>query len=114
MSYPNIEWDLHSLDGWSKPKLKSVRLFMEKQKTFALMIIQNGQIVDQWGGNPSKKLLVHSCRKSFLSVLIGIHLSKINLSSTMRDINIDDIEPCLTQTEKNATVLDLLRARSGV
>ncbi len=36
------------------------------------------------------------------------------LSSTLGDLGIDDNAPSLTDIEKKATVVDLLKARSGV
>jgi len=38
---------------------------------------------------------------------------KIDLSSTLKELGIDDLTP-LTEVEKTATVKDLLSARSGV
>jgi CubicO group peptidase (beta-lactamase class C family) len=39
---------------------------------------------------------------------------KINLSATMEKLGIDDKKPSLTETEKQATVQELLEARSGI
>jgi CubicO group peptidase (beta-lactamase class C family) len=39
---------------------------------------------------------------------------RIDLAKTLEDLSIDDKPPSLTTLEKQATVLDLLRARSGV
>jgi CubicO group peptidase (beta-lactamase class C family) len=55
-------------------------------------------------------------RKSIMSALYGIAVAKgqINLDRTMRELGIDDKPPRLTDEEKQATVRDLLKARSGV
>ncbi len=55
-------------------------------------------------------------RKSLLSALIGIHADEghIDLSKTMEELGIDDNEPSLTPAEKQATVGDLIKARSGI
>jgi len=57
-----------------------------------------------------------SCRKSLLNSLIGIAVAegKINLGDTLEKLGIDDNKPSLTPVEKQATVRDLLEARSGV
>src|SRR5512139_3144007 len=54
-------------------------------------------------------------RKSVMSALYGIYVAegKIELSSTLKELGIDDLTP-LTEAEKTATVKDLLSARSGV
>jgi len=55
-------------------------------------------------------------RKSLISALIGIHVDEghIDLSKTMEELGIDDNEPSLTTVEKQATVADLIKARSGI
>ena len=51
-----------------------------------------------------------------LNALIGIHVDEghIDLSKTMEELGIDDNEPSLTPAEKQATVGDLIKARSGI
>jgi len=60
--------------------------------------------------------MCHSIRKPFLGALYGIYVERghIKLNVTLADLNIDDIPPSLTDTEKQATVRDLLMSRSGV
>lgn len=95
-------------------KLLKLKDYLRTQKTDSLIIVQNDNIIDTYG-DISKKLLVHSCRKSFLNALFGVLLKEqtINLGATLSDLGIDD-KHGLSQTEKQATILDLLRARSGV
>ncbi len=59
---------------------------------------------------------MHSIRKSLLSALYGIAVAKgeINLNATLDQLGIDDNEPSLTPEEKQARVIDLLKARSGI
>ena len=66
-------------------------------------------------GTPQRNLIVQSCRKSFLSALYGIYHDQglIDLDATMEELGIDDLPPSLTQEEKQATVEQLLMARSG-
>ena len=113
--YPGKTWEPHSRAGWSEPLLKSARDFMSTQKTAAVMIVQSGKVVDQWG-DVSRKIQPRSVRKSFLNALYGIHVAEghIDLGKTLYQLGIDDNAPSLTDIEKQATVLDLLRARSGV
>jgi CubicO group peptidase (beta-lactamase class C family) len=102
--------------GWSVEKLAEARAWSEKiAPTAAVMIIQHGTIVAQWGHTAVKSNL-HSVRKSLLSALLGIAVDehKIDLSATMESLGVDDNAPSLTPTEKTATVSDLLKARSGI
>jgi CubicO group peptidase (beta-lactamase class C family) len=101
--------------GWSLAKLAEARNYSKKIDSAAVMIVDNGVVVDAWG-DVTRKFYCHSIRKSFLSALIGIHIEEgnIELSKTMEELGIDEYEPSLTQIEKQATVFDLIRARSGI
>jgi CubicO group peptidase (beta-lactamase class C family) len=113
--YPGAHWEKHNRAGWSEPLLKAAREYAATKKTAAFLVVQSGRIVDQWG-DLDKKIEVRSIRKSFLSALYGIHVAEghIDLGKTLGELGIDDRPPALTPTEKQATILDLLRARSGV
>jgi CubicO group peptidase (beta-lactamase class C family) len=79
------------------------------------MVVQSGQVVDRWGP-VEQNIQVRSMRKGFLSALYGVYVAegRIDAGKTLADLNIDDDPPALTPFEKQATILDLLRARSGV
>ncbi len=116
--YPGEHWEKVSSPeelGYSLERLRQAREYSETISTAAVMIIVDGVVLDEWG-ETSRHFNVHSIRKSFLSALYGIHDDEgnINLSLTMRRLGIDDNEPSLTDTEKRATVHQLLKARSGV
>src|SRR5258708_33053372 len=51
-----------------------------------------------------------------MRVLYGIAVAKgqIDLNATLAQLQIDDNEPSLTAEEKQARVIDLLKARSGI
>jgi len=112
--YPGKEWQPHSRTGWSESTLNAVRDLASKRETAAVMIVQSGRVVDQWG-DVAKKIRVRSVRKSFLSAVYGICAAegKIDLGKTLAELEIDDKSP-LTATERQATIADLLKARSGV
>jgi N-acyl-D-amino-acid deacylase len=101
--------------GWSVAKLKSAREFSETIDTAALMIVQDGVVVDEWG-QTALSLKCHSVRKSLLSALFGQHVESgtIDLDQTLAEMGIDDSEPSLTSAERQARIRDLLKARSGV
>lgn len=101
--------------GWSVEKLETAKRYSTSLKPTAIMIVQDGKVIASWG-DVSHKVNVASVRKSLLSALYGIAVSerRIDLSSSLADLDIDDKVPSLTATEKTATVRDLLMARSGV
>ncbi len=80
-----------------------------------LLIVQDGEIVADWG-ETERPVKIHSMRKSILSALYGIAVAanQVDLDWTLRHLGIDDKEPRLTEIEKQATVRDLLEARSGI
>lgn len=101
--------------GWSTEKLQDAYEFSKDMDTAALMLIYQGKVLYHWG-DLTRKYWVHSCRKSFLSALYGIHVDEgnIDISKTMADLEIDDNTPSLSETEKTATIQMLLQARSGI
>jgi CubicO group peptidase (beta-lactamase class C family) len=102
--------------GWSAEKLAAARTWSQQiAPSAAVMIIQHGLVVAEWG-DISVKSNLYSVRKSLLSALIGIAVDehKIDLNASLGDLGIDDNAPSLTPTEKTATVGDLVKARSGI
>ena len=79
------------------------------------MIVEDGRVVDAWG-DIARKYQLHSMRKPLMSALVGIYMAKghIDLSKTMAELGIDDNEPSLTDIEKQATLADLIKSRSGI
>ena len=112
---PGKEWQHHPRTGWNESLLKAARDYMSSQKTQSVMIVQSGLVVDQWG-DVTRKIQPRSVRKSFLNALYGIHVAEghVDLGKTLAELGIDDNPPSLTAVEKQATILDLLRARSGI
>ena len=106
-SLPGTEWD-HATPadlGWSEAGLAQARAFSEQIRSSAVIIVQHGKVVAEWG-DTTKPTELASVRKSLLSALIGIAVSErlINLDSTLGQLGIDDNSPGLTEVEKAATV----------
>ena len=116
--FPGETWakaESPEVRGWSSADLAAARAFSREIGSTAVMIVESGVVVDAWGGIATKSNL-HSVRKSLLSGLIGIAVDegKIDLASNLEELGIDDNEPSLTPVEKQATVGDLIKARSGI
>ena len=117
-AYPGEHWQkIESPEqlGWSSEKLQLAQEYSKKIGSAAVMIVYDGVVVDAWG-DITRNFQCHSMRKSLLSGLIGIHVEEghIDLSKTLAQIGIDDYGPSLTAEEKQATVGDLIKARSGI
>jgi len=116
--YPGEHWQKAQTPEqleWSSEKLAEARAYSNKISSSAVMIVDNGVVVDAWG-DITRRFQCHSMRKSLISALIGVHVDKgnIDLSKTMGDLGIERVEPSLTPEEKQATVGDLIKARSGI
>lgn len=113
---PGAEWARTSpaMAGWDPALIDEAQSYSRMIGTASFMIVQHGVVVASWG-DITDRLELHSVRKSLLSALIGIAVSekKIDLNASLRQLGIDDIPP-LTDAEKQATVQQLLEARSGV
>lgn len=116
-TFPGKNWD-HVQDvaeyDYSREKLDRARAYADSINTAAVMIVVDGKILEEWG-EVEKKYNTHSVRKSFLSALYGnyVHDGTIDLDITMEDLGIGDIPP-LTEEERQATVRDVLKSRTGV
>jgi CubicO group peptidase (beta-lactamase class C family) len=101
--------------GWSMEKLAKAEAYTRAHVPTAVMIVQYGKVIASWG-DVSHKVNIRSMRKSLLSALYGIGVAegRIMLDRTIGELGIDDQAPGLSETEKQATIRDLLMARSGV
>lgn len=116
--YPGEHWHKAKTPeqlGWSSAKLAEARAYSKQIGSSAVMIVDDGVVVDAWG-DISRRFQCHSMRKSLLSALIGVHVDEgnIDLSKTMKALGFEKDEPSLTAEEMQATVEDLIKARSGV
>ena len=117
-TYPGRVWqkvDRPETLGWSPELLAKAQMRSKEIGSAAVMVIRHGVVIAEWG-ETARKFNCHSIRKSLLSALIGIHVQNgnIDLSQTLAEVGIDDNESSLTDPEKQATIGDLIRARSGI
>ncbi len=100
--------------GYSSEKLAQARQFSERIHSAAVVVVLGGSILTEWG-EVERKFKTHSLRKSFLSALYGnpVGDGRINLQATMSVLGIDDVQGLSTE-EREATVQDLLKSRSGI
>lgn len=81
----------------------------------SLVVFKDSTLAYEFGPTDVPSNL-HSGRKSILSLLFGIAQDKglLQVSATLKELEIDEARTPLTETEKTATIAHLLQARSGV
>ena len=115
---PGDEW-LSYVDaaeaGFDPARLERARSKWEEIPSSAFLVIADGAVVAAWG-DVGRRFMCHSVRKSFMSALYGIYWDRgeIELNKTLADLGIDDQDDVLVESEKQARILDLLKARSGI
>ncbi|HYC29929.1 MAG TPA: serine hydrolase [Chitinophagaceae bacterium] len=116
--YPGSSWQFITdapREGWSNDSLNKLKIFIiDSTNATGMVVIQSGKILFDYGDTKETSYLA-SCRKSVLSMLYGpfVKAGKINLSTTIEQLHLDDVGGLLP-IEKEATIKNLLTARSGV
>ena len=115
--YPAAEWERIAQPeaaGWTHADLEAVRGELKPLATTGFIAIAGGRVLLEYGDVKAVSYLA-SVRKSILSMLFGNYVAsgRIKLDKTLAEIGIDD-HGGLSPAEKQATVRDLLAARSGV
>lgn len=116
--WPGRTWKVASspeVVGWSSKKLAVAKAYGDSIHSSAVIIVQGGEAIYEWG-DFDKKLTSYSIRKSLISALYGIYAEEgvIDVNATLEKLGIDDSPNPLTKQEKQARIVDILRARSGV
>ncbi len=115
--YPGADWERISNPkayGYSAAGLDSAKALLGIIGTTGAVVVVGGRILFDYG-NTSELSYLASARKSVLAMLYGNYVASgtVRLDKTLEQLGIDDLGG-LTQEERQATVSDLLAARSGV
>jgi len=100
--------------GFAKAALRQIEEHYSRSGLASLFVVHQGRVLLALG-DYQRRFQCHSIRKTLMNAVMGIchDEKKIDLNKTLADLKIDDIGG-LTETEKQATVKNLLQARSGV
>lgn len=117
MVFPDKQWLKYTQEidaGFSQTGLDSLHRQFDRLGSAALLVVVDGKVAIDWG-ETARRFTLTSARKSLMSAMIGRYVGKgkINLNSTLADLGIDEVQ-ALTESEKQAKVIDLLSARSGI
>ena len=115
--YPGASWERiadPASAGFSAEALDAIHPYVDGINTTAVMAVVGGRVLFEHGPVESISYLA-SVRKSILAMLYGRYVEDgtIDLEATLEDLGMDDVEGLLP-IEKQARVLDLVTARSGV
>ena len=115
-TYPGASWEAVSSpeqQGWSAERLGEARDYFDSMGADRFLVVHDGRILVDWG--TERKFYVASIRKSLLNALFGIYVFEglIQVNDTLGELGIDDAPP-LSERDKQARVVDLLRSRSGI
>jgi CubicO group peptidase (beta-lactamase class C family) len=117
LPYPNATWESSKPEdrNWSSAKLNEAWLYAQAIGSGAVLVVDDGLVVGQWGAI-DRKWPCYTIRRGFLSGLFGIAVADgvIDVQKSLDQLGIDDVPPNLSPEEKQATVLDLLKSRSGI
>jgi CubicO group peptidase (beta-lactamase class C family) len=115
--YPGAEWTrVPSVEdaGYSRAGLDSVRALLAAGPSTGFMAVVGGRVLMEYGDLDTLSYLA-SVRKSILAMLYGNYVvsGKVKLDKSLAQMGMDDVGG-LSPSEKEATIRDLLTARSGV
>jgi CubicO group peptidase (beta-lactamase class C family) len=115
---PGAEWSYQDdpfENGWDESQVRQFyRYLVDSTYVTGYVIIHQGKIAFEYGDLVENSYIA-SCRKSVLSMLYGQYVEDgtIDLNKTVADLGIDDVEGLLPR-EKQASIQDIISARSGV
>src|SRR5262245_32991166 len=116
LAFPEKEWEKGKPEtlGYSTAKLDALRIWLKTQKTTALHVSVKGRVIFEYG-DLKRVSKVASVRKSILAMLYGNYCAagEVDLQATVEQLGLTDVQPFLP-IEKNATLYNLLTARSGI
>jgi CubicO group peptidase (beta-lactamase class C family) len=116
LTFPTAEWATVRPEkvGYSSQKLEVLRAWLKTQNTTAMHVSIGGQVIFEYG-DLKRASKVASVRKSVLAMLYGKYFAegKIDLNKTVAQLGLNDVQPFLP-IEKQATLYNLLTARSGI
>ena len=115
--YPRAEWVRISdpaSAGYCQAGLDAATAKAKAMATTAATVVVGGRVLWEYGDQSFVSYLA-SVRKSILAMMYGKYVAngRINLRASMKDLNITDVQGLMPR-EQEATVIDLLTARSGV
>ena len=116
--FPGSEWimlDDPSRLGWDEEKLDQAFDAARGLGLAAVFVVDDGMLVAA-SGCTKQEWYVASVRKSLMNAVIGKHIENglLSLETTLSELGIDDIDPPLTDAQRQTTLRQLLTSSSGI
>jgi hypothetical protein len=103
--------------GWDFTKLKNAEDYSHIIGTFAFILMTDGKVIKAWGDTVTPSNL-QSARKAISSMIYNIYLGKgkgrLDPDKTLAELGIDDYPNPLTDIQKQAKVIHLIKSISGI
>jgi CubicO group peptidase (beta-lactamase class C family) len=116
-AFPRAHWRLADAErhGWDGAQLAAAQRMFEAQDSAAVMVVHRGRLIASWG-DVETRFTAQSVRKALLNSLVGqlVDDGRLRLDATLAEMGIDDVSPALSLADRQATLQDLLRSRSGI
>ena len=116
-AYPQTAWQQAQPQnhGWDTAALSKAKAYFSGLESEGIMIVHKGHLIASWG-NVDTPYLNASVRKSLLNSLVGQAVASgvLAAEATLADLDIQDIDPPLTEAERQATIGNLMMSRSGI
>lgn len=114
--FPGVAWERIDTpqSAGVTARLDALRATLGGGQTTGMLVVVSGRALFEYG-NTAEVSYIASARKSIVSMLYGKYVTngRIRLGKTLRALQIDDAGGLLP-SEREATIADLLAARSGV
>ncbi|MCA8887716.1 MAG: serine hydrolase [Parvularculaceae bacterium] len=113
-NFPGVVWV--TADAMNPRGHDALDLAVSRLPTQSMIVVKDGAVVYSYGDIArTEGTYLASVRKSILSMMYGdaVAAGVIDLDASLADLGVDDVGG-LTDTEKSATVRDLISARSGI
>ncbi|MFC1554845.1 serine hydrolase domain-containing protein [candidate division KSB1 bacterium] len=100
--------------GFTQAGLDTIEEYLTTLNTTGCVVAVDGKLLYEYG-NITELSYIASVRKSVLAMLFGNYVENgtVDMSKTLVDLDINDIGG-LSEQEREATITDLISARSGV
>lgn len=116
-TFPGAQWRQAEpvRRGWDATQLEAAQQVFANEPSAATMVVHRGRLIAAWG-DVEARFTAQSVRKALLNSLVGqlVGDGRLHLDATLEQMGVDDISPALTPEERQATLADLLRSRSGI
>ena len=101
---------------YSATSTAKINMLVEEDTSLDALVVANSSHITLAQGEVTEPINTHSIRKSIMSILLGMSAleGKLNLNQSLAELGLDDALSPLTDTEKQATVADLMASRSGI